>query len=149
MTFVLSLVLQAEAGVAKAEIAATAAEAKKLGAATQETGVKARTAGTGINALATAADKAEADLRGMAAAEALVSEMVSLLRSFRTPATVNLAVVLADTPDLIEAEYLDLQLLSADITDAEILLSISRDEIELEPFPSGRMTRDRFPGLHL
>ena len=81
--------------------------------------------------------------------ENLDSEMVSLLRSFRTPATVNMAVVLAETPDLVEAEYLDLQLLSADISDAEILLSISRDEIELEPFPPGRMTRDRFPGLHL
>ena len=81
--------------------------------------------------------------------ENLDSEMVAVLRSFRTPATVNMAVVLADTPDLIEAEYLDLQLVSAEISDGEIQLSISRDEIELEPFPPARMTRDRFPGLHL
>lgn len=94
-------------------------------------------------------DQADTPAAAQIAVENLSSEMVMLLRSFRTPATVNLAVVLAGTPDLIEAEYLDLQLLSADITDAEILLSISRDEIELEPFPSGRMTRDRFPGLHL
>lgn len=94
-------------------------------------------------------DQEDAPAAAQIAIENLDSEMVSLLRSFRTPATVNMAVVLAETPDLIEAEYLDLQLLSADITDAEILLSISRDEIELEPFPPGRMTRDRFPGLHL
>lgn len=81
--------------------------------------------------------------------ENLDIEMTTLLRSFRTPATVNIAVVLAGTPDVIELEYLGLDLLSADITDTEIQLSLSRDEIELEPFPAGRMTRDRFPGLHL
>jgi hypothetical protein len=94
-------------------------------------------------------DQEDTPAAAQIALENLEAEMVALLRSFRTPATVNMAVVLAETPDLIEAEYLDLQLLSADISDAELLLSISRDEIELEPFPPGRMTRDRFPGLHL
>ncbi|RUS64866.1 hypothetical protein EGN72_02425 [Pseudorhodobacter sp. E13] len=94
-------------------------------------------------------DQEDAPAAAQIAVENLSSEMAALLRSFRTPATVNLAVVLAETPDLIEAEYLDLQLLSANITESEILLSISRDEIELEPFPPGRMTRNRFPGLHL
>ena len=50
--------------------------------------------------------------------------------------------------DLIEAEWTDLQLLTAEITGAEITLQFSREEIELERFPAGRMTRDRFPGLH-
>lgn len=80
--------------------------------------------------------------------ENLDSEMVELVRSFTDPATIHVAVVLASTPDLIEAEWSELMLMSSDINAGEITLSISRDEIELEPFPSGRMTRNRFPGLH-
>ena len=80
--------------------------------------------------------------------ENLDSEMVSLLRSFTDPASISIAVVMADTPDLIEAEWGGLQLVSADINAGEITLSISRDEVELEMFPPGRMTRMNFPGLH-
>lgn len=78
----------------------------------------------------------------------LDSEMVELLRSFSDPAAISLAVVLAGSPDVIEAEWTGLQLMAADITTDEIVLSISRDEVELEPFPPGRMTRLNFPGLH-
>lgn len=80
--------------------------------------------------------------------ENLDAAMVALVRSFTDPATISLAVVLADTPDVIEAEWTGLRLVSADITAGEIVLSISRDEVELEPFPPGRMTRLNFPGLH-
>ncbi len=83
------------------------------------------------------------------ALENLDREMVRLVRSFTTPATVAMAVVLASSPDEVEAEWTDLLITSADIDAGEIQLSISREEIENEYFPSGRMTRDRFPGLHL
>lgn len=80
--------------------------------------------------------------------ENLDTEMVTLVRSFTDLASVSLAVVLASSPDQVEAEYTGLQIASADITGGEIALSLSRDEIELEPFPAGRMTKHRFPGLH-
>lgn len=80
--------------------------------------------------------------------ENLDSEIVELLRSFTEPAVISIAVVLASSPDLIEAEWTGFQLVSADITAGEIALSLSRDEIELEPFPAGRMTRLNFPGVH-
>lgn len=83
------------------------------------------------------------------ALENLDQEMVRLVRSFTSPANVAMAVVLASSPDQVEAEYEDLLIMSADIDAGEIQLSISREEIENEFFPSGRMTRDRFPGLHL
>ncbi|MFK4060314.1 hypothetical protein [Brucella anthropi] len=78
----------------------------------------------------------------------LDSSMVELLRSFTEPARISLAVVLASSPDLIEAEWSGLQLVSADISASTIVLSLSRDDVELEPFPPGRMTRINFPGLH-
>lgn len=82
------------------------------------------------------------------ALENLDSRMVELLRSFRDPATIHMAVVLASSPSLVEAEWTDLRLVGADITAGEISLQISREEIENEMFPSGRMSRDRFPGMH-
>lgn len=81
--------------------------------------------------------------------ENLDREMVRLLNSFTTPATVHMAVVLADTPDLIEQEWSNLQLVSSEKDPGSILVSLSREEIEMEYFPAGRMTRNRFPGLHL
>ena len=80
--------------------------------------------------------------------ENLDSGMAVLLRSFVDTATLHMAVVLASSPDLVEAEWTDLQLGSAEITGGEITLQFSREEIELERFPGGRMTRNRFPGLH-
>lgn len=80
--------------------------------------------------------------------ENLDSRIAELLRSFTDPAVFNMAVVLASSPDEIEAEFTGLQLVSADISAGEIALEISREEIEAEPFPGGRMSRMRFPGLH-
>ncbi|MFV0301558.1 MAG: hypothetical protein ACK5IP_11880, partial [Paracoccus sp. (in: a-proteobacteria)] len=74
--------------------------------------------------------------------------MVQIIRSFTEPATVSIAVVLASSPNVVEAEWTGLQITSADITAGEIVLTLSRDEIEMEPFPAGRMTKHRFPGLH-
>lgn len=79
--------------------------------------------------------------------ENLDSRMVEVLRSYTGQATVAMAVVLAATPDLIEAEWHGLRLTNAEGTASEISLSLSREEIELEPFPSGRMTHQNFPGL--
>ena len=93
-------------------------------------------------------DAEDAPAAAQIALENLDAEMVRLVRSFTAPASISLAVVWADTPDLIEAEWTGLQLVSGDITASEIVLSISRDEVEQEPFPPGRMTRLNFPGLH-
>ena len=35
----------------------------------------------------------------------------------------------------------------ADADAGQIVLSLGRDEVELEPFPPGRMTRRNFPGI--
>lgn len=94
-------------------------------------------------------DLEDAPATAQIAVENLDSGIARLLRSFSTPATVAMAVVLASSPDVIEQEWDGLQMLSADISATEIMLSLSREEIEAEAFPGGRMTRDRFPGLHL
>ena len=94
-------------------------------------------------------DDDEAPASARLVIENLDAGLGTLLRSFTEPPMISMAVVLADSPDVIEAEWTGLQLASAEITAAEITLTLSRDEVELEPFPPGRMTRLNFPGLHL
>lgn len=74
--------------------------------------------------------------------------LVSAVRSTGTVPTIHIAVVLARTPDVIEFEVRDLDIVSAEINDAEVTLTFTRENIELEPCPAGRMTKDAFPGLH-
>lgn len=80
--------------------------------------------------------------------ENLDRKMAEVTLSFTTPATFHMAVVLASSPDLVEFEVTDLLLSSSEITAGEITLSISREEIEQEYVPTGRMTSRTFPGLH-
>ncbi len=94
-------------------------------------------------------DEEDAPAAGTLVLENLDSEMVRLVRSFTEIATIHIGVVLASSPDLIEDEYTDLQIVSCDIDAGEISLSFTREEIEAEYFPAGRMSRQRFPGLFL
>ncbi|MEN2979992.1 hypothetical protein P7L78_09230 [Tistrella bauzanensis] len=81
--------------------------------------------------------------------ETIDPAMIDICRSFRTPATVTMGVGFASTPDAMEQEWTQLQLTTADASAGEIVLSMSREHIELERYPSGRMSRSRFPGLYL
>ena len=94
-------------------------------------------------------DQEDAPAAGTLVLENLDAEMVRVVRSYTDLATLHMAVVLASSPNLIELEYTDMDILSADIDAGEIVLSFSREEIEMEPFPAHRMTRNNFPGLFL
>lgn len=94
-------------------------------------------------------DLDDAPAAGQIVLDNLDRKIVELLRSFTTPASVSMAVVLASSPDVIEQEWTDLDLVSHDVDAGEIMISFSREEIEQEFYPAGRMTRSRFPGLHL
>ena len=94
-------------------------------------------------------DMEDAPAEGTIVLESLDDRITKILRSFTDPASVSMGVVLASSPDQIEQEWSGMNLTSANIGIGEITLSFSREEIELEYFPSGRMSRDRFPGLHL
>lgn len=80
--------------------------------------------------------------------EAVDNRIAEVLRSTTQRATVNMALVLASTPDAVEQEWLNFRLVSAEGDAGTITLSVSRDPVTAEPWPAGRMTRQRFPGLH-
>jgi hypothetical protein len=81
--------------------------------------------------------------------DVLDAEYAELLLSFTDLATFHMASVMALSPNVVELEELDLSLTVAEIADTEISLTLSRQDIELEFYPAGRMTRSKFPGLHL
>lgn len=74
--------------------------------------------------------------------------LVTAVRSVTTVPTISMAVVLASSPDVIEFEVRDLDIVSHDINAGEVTLTFSREDIEQEPCPAGRFTKDNFPGLH-
>ena len=80
--------------------------------------------------------------------ENLDSDIVEIVRSVTTPPDIDIAVVLASSPDLIEEEHLGMQITACDVTAGDIVLTISRENSDLEPFPPGRLSNLRFPGLH-
>ncbi len=80
--------------------------------------------------------------------EAISTEITQSLRSTTTPATVDMAVVLASSPNLIEQEWRGFKLMGVEGSASEITLQISRDPVFAEPWPAGRMTRQRLPGMH-
>jgi hypothetical protein len=93
------------------------------------------------------------DLDDVPAAATMVLENVDndiakLLRSFTDRPTVHMAVVLASSPDLVELEFRNLKIISAEGDAGEVSLAISRAPIEEESVPMDRFTKDRFPGLH-
>ena len=94
-------------------------------------------------------DQEDAPAAGTFVLENLDNSIAKLLRSFTDLASLSMAVVLASSPDLIEAQWTGLDIVASEINTGEVSVSFSREEIELESFPVGRMSRDRFPGLHL
>ncbi len=75
------------------------------------------------------------------------NDIAALLRSFTDRPTIHMAVVLASSPDLIEAEFKGLKIVSSDGNAGDVTLQISRAPIEDETVPMDRFTKDRFPGL--
>ena len=77
-------------------------------------------------------------------------EMTRLIRLTRKPATVDLIVVMRDSPDVVEAEWLGLSATvgAADSDAGAIDLTIKARPVLDEPVQRDRMTPDRLPGLH-
>ncbi|GJE00540.1 DUF1833 domain-containing protein [Methylobacterium isbiliense] len=74
-------------------------------------------------------------------------DMVAPLRAILDPVYVDLTIVMADTPDVVEARYTNLRGIRGSWDASQVPLDISREPLTSEPMPAGRMTKARFPGL--
>jgi hypothetical protein len=93
-------------------------------------------------------DLDDAPASGNLIIENVDNDIAKTLRSFTDLATMHVAVVLASSPSLVELEYLDLKITNAEIDADTVRLDFSRENTDDEKYPSGRFTKDRFPGLH-
>ncbi|MER9047585.1 DUF1833 domain-containing protein [Mesorhizobium sp. M0923] len=80
--------------------------------------------------------------------EILDSDIADILTSTTVQATCHMAVVLASSPDTVEAEWIGLLMTGADGDSGQVSLKFSMEPIDSEPYPADRMTKERFPGLH-
>lgn len=92
------------------------------------------------------------DQRGSApkstlAFENVTPDMAAPLRAILSPASVDLTIVMAETPDVIEARYLNLKATMGTWDASTISLDVSRETFANEPMPAGRISKARFPGL--
>jgi hypothetical protein len=80
--------------------------------------------------------------------ENVVADMAAIARAVSTPATVDIVLVLASSPDAIEEAYSGLQIVRATYDDARITVEVGRELATRRPWPAKLMTQSRFPGLY-
>lgn len=92
-------------------------------------------------------DQADTPPRMQLVVDNTQAELVKVLRSFSTLATVVVEMVLASAPDHVEIALPGLQLGSAKIQEKSIPIDLLADLLVNEPFPGGSFTAGSFPGL--
>lgn len=94
-------------------------------------------------------DEKDSPPKATLAFENVDADMAKAIRSITpgTYATVDYIVVLAGTPDIIEARYTNLRSVRGSYDAAQVSLDISAEPLTAEPWPAGRQTVSRFPGL--
>ena len=93
-------------------------------------------------------EKDDAPAQASLALELLDSDMGDVLTSTTERATCHIAVVMASSPDVPEAEWLNLLMTSADVDSSRALLRFSTESIYNEPASANRMVKQNCPGLH-
>lgn len=80
--------------------------------------------------------------------DAVVSDLSRIARSVTSPATIDLRVIRAEAPDVIEEEYLGLKVTHSSYSETNLTVDISRESIVNEPWLADVMTRRWFPALY-
>jgi hypothetical protein len=80
--------------------------------------------------------------------ENVSGDMAGAIRASITPATIRIDVVMAGTPDVLEASFTNLRGVQGTYDQNQVSYDVSREPFTTEPMPAGRMTQNRFPGLH-
>jgi hypothetical protein len=74
-------------------------------------------------------------------------QLVALLRSISTPASIKVEIVLASDPDFVELTLPAMQLGDVTIEEGRISANLVADNLINEPHPAGSFTPGSFPGL--
>lgn len=74
-------------------------------------------------------------------------ELTAAVRALTSPPLVTMELVMASTPNVVEAAFPDFDLSDIDGDVMTISGTLSVDLLALEPFPSGMFTPGQFPGI--
>lgn len=74
--------------------------------------------------------------------------IIAALRPLTSPPTLDIQVVLASSPNTIEASFTGFSLRQINYDAMQIEGELTMEEITMEPFPEGSMTPQDFPGLY-
>ncbi len=92
-------------------------------------------------------DQDDAPAAAQITLEVFDSSTVAALREFSDYATAHIAVVLSGSPDVVEMEWRDLNLVGVSYSSGQLSLQLSREPIEADGVPMDTVTPQRFPGL--
>jgi hypothetical protein len=81
------------------------------------------------------------------AIENVSRDMVSFVRNMAAPGKCDIKVVLAATPNTIEIDYPDFDILSSQYNESILSIEVGLNALDQEPFPAGLFTPAGFPGL--
>lgn len=93
-------------------------------------------------------DSTDAPMQGSLVLDLLDSRIAEILTATHEMATIDIAVVMRSGPDIIERQFLGLEIVSAEGDGGSVSLSFERYGDSEEPCPRDRTTKERFPGLH-
>ena len=92
-------------------------------------------------------DRSDSAPRVALTMDSIDRSLVPILRSFATPPSVKLEIVLASDPDVVEITMPVLQMSDATIEEKYISTNVIADGLINEPHPAGQFTPGAFPGL--
>ncbi|EJB02878.1 protein of unknown function (DUF1833) [Rhizobium leguminosarum bv. trifolii WSM597] len=92
-------------------------------------------------------DKSDSAPRVQLTMDNIDRTLVSMLRTFATPPSIKLEIILAADPDTVEITVPVLQMSDATFEDHTISITLVADSLINEPHPAGRFTPGAFPGL--
>lgn len=92
-------------------------------------------------------DKSDSPPRVQLSVDNVERSLVGVLRSFSTPASILVELVLASDPDTVEIAKPSLQLSDVSIDDLKVNATLVADPLINEPHPAGQFTPGSFPGL--
>lgn len=77
----------------------------------------------------------------------VAQDLTPLLKSITIPATVMVELVLASNPNFVEIQFPNFEMSSANVVAESVVISLTIDAMEQEPFPADNFTPATFGGL--
>lgn len=92
-------------------------------------------------------DEAEAAPQATITVDNIRQEITEAIRSISTPPAVTIDIVLAETPDTIEASFPEFDMVNVTYDSLTVTGVLTLDSLATEPYPADRFNPAYFPGL--